>query len=288
MNCFGKVLCEYLEDIPAFSEQYDIYLYYVMDCVSKIDLEKLKICDLFLYQHVSATALKCHNQSVNHLDAHNLTPESLMSNGVLPKNCINISIPSPYFSAYFTNSTHEHAIKALIDLPASMRDYFPNYCFSADLLNMLIKNDSLENMIKYLNDPNLFSKEQVLRNSENSLNQLRMREVANNVNVPMSDFIEENYQKKRLFHTTNHPTKHMFQFVINKIFAIIGIDHCVELSVDKMTRVGRVPILPCVYNHLGLTNSTEFNGPYFVQGKQVDSLEEYIAFYQSLFEKHGL
>ena len=296
MNCFGKVLKEYLLEIPAFSEQYEIHTYYMMDCVSKIDLDKVSVCDLFLYQHVGENALKFVNNPLN-LDVKSYTPISLIRD-VLPSDCIKISIPSPYFSGYFVNGTNEHAIKTLIDLPSSLRDYFPNYCFNADLLNMLIKRESLEYMLTFLSDPELYSKERVLSNLTNTVKNLRLREVENAIDIPMSDFIEENYQKKRLFHTTNHPTKHMFQYVINKILPIIGMDLCIELSVDKMTKVGRVPILPCVSKHLRLpcadadadayANVVDFDGPYFIQGKPVDSLEAYISFYQSLFQKHGL
>jgi hypothetical protein len=45
-----------------------------------------------------------------------------------------------------------------------------------------------------------------------------------------SDFIENNYDKELLFYTLNHPTKHIFQHMANKINNVIkiNIDYCID------------------------------------------------------------
>ena len=279
-NCFGKDLKLYLEQIPEFTNIYnEIHYFYVVDCVSKIDLEAIKNCKLFLYQHVSAEALK--DNSGRNLDISQYTSDSLVR--ILPKDAITISFPSPYFTAYFPYGV------TLKDIPnENLRnqypDHFPGYCFNRNLLEKLLQKEAPQEIANYLNNPTLYSREEILKNVSTTFSNLEYREIKNRIDIPLSGFIRRNYKFKRLFHTTNHPTKIIFEYVIERILSILNIPHSeIILPFDNMMKYARVPILSCVKRALELPENEDFNGSIYVNGIEIYSLFQYVKFYSDLF-----
>ena len=291
MNCFGKVLLEYLSAIPEFASVYTMKIFYMMDSVTDVEMDVLEQCDLFLYQHISLTALTSNtkNDVRTNLDLSLYTTDFIICS-VLPITCQKISVPSVYFSGYFYDSV------AQTNLPVQIKssrtscgklcaDYFPNYCFNAKLLNLAMNPDiSIEQIVTTLTNPQLYSKYDVLKNVETTLNNIKQRESHNKVDICLTEFIQTNFCKTRLFHTTNHPTVVIFEYVINEILKLIGLEFIrVTLTEDLMARTARVPILPTVKIALGISENDEnFNGPYYIHNQQIDTLQEYIEYYVNL------
>jgi len=291
MNCFGKVLRDYLLEIPDFASAYTTTVFYVMDSVTTVDIDLIKVCDLFLYQDISAVALKSTDPNT---DLTQYTTDYIVS-CLLSHGCRKISVPSVYFSGYFYDGIpqsklpeHIKSQKTLSGKPCA--DYFPNYCFNAQLLRLAMEPGipALQ-IVRTLSNPALYDKSLVLKNLETTLNNLKERETRNKVDIPLTEFIRTNFRKKRLFHTTNHPTIVIFEHVINRIFELLGLTTRTTLNKDLMERQARVPILPCVLEALGIPEHTNtFGGPFYVQTKKIDTFEDYVGEYVTILKSMNL
>jgi hypothetical protein len=53
--------------------------------------------------------------------------------------------------------------------------------------------------------------------------------------IPISNYIKDNYKKKLLFYTTNHPSKYLFQYVSEKIISILNLENTIDYSIDLLS-----------------------------------------------------
>jgi len=108
-------------------------------------------------------------------------------------------------------------------------------------------NGSIENYItNYVNNINLISKEELLNNAKNSINELKNRTkiVESKVTgknifvICIADFIEKNYKDKLLFYSMNHPTKYMIQYVCENIVKILNIKRLcnIDYNLELLTQ----------------------------------------------------
>ena len=339
MNCMGKVLAEYLRAIPEFVAVYGgeqergdeareggIDVFYMGDCVSTVNVARLRDADLFLFQHMTAKALS--NRDAPHLDVADFCTESVLARMLKP-SCRAISVPSPYFSGYFPDSLSPADLLRLVPDNSSSsllsRACFPDYSFYRGLFDgataltaSTASTDNVETLqlVARLSDPGLLPASRVRENAAWSLAQLRAREVQNGVDVPLSDYIERNWRRVRLFHTTNHPTPALFRHVVTRQAELLGPDvvgmTMVETAAsmdlkDMMEKSGRPPILPTVAAALGNDGYDGDDGddvddgygmlkgdgpPYYVRQsnnggggggcKEIVSLKEYVEHYVAL------
>ena len=99
--------------------------------------------------------------------------------------------------------------------------YIPSMCFD-ELLDKNIE----KSCIKWCNI-DYYNKSQLEKNINNTLNELKSREsdVFGNgygIDIKISDFIEENYKKVKLFHTYNHPTNVLLIELSRRVMNRIG------------------------------------------------------------------
>jgi Polysaccharide biosynthesis enzyme WcbI len=89
---------------------------------------------------------------------------------------------------------------------------------------------------------------------EKTTRQLQSREREGGVDFKISDHIVENFQKKQLFLTPDHPTTELYKFVVPHIANALGIqlDPSFESSKVEVQEGIRTPILPGVAEALGL------------------------------------
>ena len=102
-------------------------------------------------------------------------------------------------------------------------------------------NDSIENYIdNYVNNPNLISKEELLNNANNSINELKRRTqklkdglvYKNAYTICVADFIATNYKDKLLFYSMNHPTKYIINYISEEIIKILKINNTINYNSD--------------------------------------------------------
>lgn len=275
MNCVGKSLKTYLDAIPAFD--YEIKYFYCLDSLAEVDLVFLASVDLFLYQHISTTVY--NTVGAPEIDVADYSTENLLRR--VPAHCRAVSIPSPYYSGYFPEGTTRDDIPAAFQ---TRRDLFPNFCFSRRLMGMLKAGKTAAEIVAVLEDPDLYTKKEIKVGGMMSLDKLQERERYNRVDIPLTRFIKDNQTRKRLFHSTNHPTAVVFEYIITELFALLGVQAPpVVLDTDLMATVSRPPILPCVRACLDLTDAS-FGAPYYSFGVAFDSLEAYVQYYVTLFD----
>ncbi len=274
MNCVGKSLKTYLDDIAEFD--YDIKYFYCLDSLAKVDVPFLETVDLFLYQYINTSVY--NNRGAPEIDVAEFSTEHIKRR--LKRSCKTVSFPSPYYSGYFPEGTTKE------DIPPSFqdrRDLFPNFCFNKRLMSLLKQGKRTAEIMAVLTDPEMYSKKDIKVGGMMSLDKLQERERYNRVDVPLTKFIKDNQTKRRLFHSTNHPTVVVFEYFIAELFRILHIVRApVVLERDLMVKVSRPPILPCVAACLGLTDPS-FGAPYYSFGEKFDSLEAYVAYYVGLF-----
>lgn len=176
----------YVCDVQDFKEE---------NVNASIDL--VRATDVFIYQHVNNTIFPISSNEL----LKNLNP-----------NALSISIPSMYFDGYWPN---------LLDL--YMGNIMPE--ITDGLLYTIIKNNR---NIDYITCKNMYvslsqsiPEQFILQHIEDSFERLESREILNNVDIPISQWLRENYNSLPLFYSCNHPKKAVFNYVTNSIVSII-------------------------------------------------------------------
>jgi hypothetical protein len=145
------------------------------------------------------------------------------------KNTKIIIVPSIYFNFYYFDLTykffkegsdfirlkdpsdyHYHSIIKSYNNNEKIENVFENY----------IDNENLKSIEELENIANQSIKELVLREDE----MLKYKEIKDCTIITISDFIKNNYKKKLLFYSMNHPSKYIFYYILDQIKQILNID----------------------------------------------------------------
>jgi len=280
-NCQLKSIAAYLRAIPEVVERYPtIEYFYVLDDVSRLNREKLARAKVFLYQHTTVRALVGSTEETR-LQS---TSEYIVDH-ILPKDCVSISVPSVYSSILFPNamSTSE----AQVGFPDTVSaDHFPNYAFSRRLHQMLLDRIEVNEIVSRMCNEDAYSVAELERNEQQNYENLRKREIDNNVTIPLAQYIRDNFRNHRLLHSTNHPTRLFFDYLLNEILKLMK---CSPSSIaldmeDPMTTLARLPVLPCVVKHLQLdmSHSSYADTDIWVLGRSFASYKEYVVYLAGL------
>ena len=157
--------------------------------------------------------------SDNYNNYHKYSTKSFLEN--IKKECIVIMFPSIYYNIYYPNLIHDeiksinivvhdiNIIKKFIN--SKNKETFVNECI---------------NMIKY---SNFYSKEFIINNIENTINNLLKKELdaINKYNpqyfIKITNFISSEYMNNILSFTLNHHTKYVYRYLSNEILHILNI-----------------------------------------------------------------
>lgn len=158
--------------------------------------------------------------SDSYKDYHKYSTKSILSN--VKKECVVIMFPSMYFTGYYPNIIHDNmqSINMIVHdvniikkfISSNNKQTFVNEC---------------TNMVK---DLNFYSKEHIMNNINNSINNLSKKELEaiNKYNpqnfIKISTFILNNYMKQILFHSLNHQSKFTYRHLSNEILRILQIN----------------------------------------------------------------
>lgn len=124
-----------------------------------------------------------------------------------------------------------------------------------------------------LSNGEYISLEHVYNEAQKSIKVLRCREQQASIDIPVSQFIEENYQKVKLFHIHNHPSNIMLQHFLDNLLSRLGYSFFPKIEGAELLAHEYPPILPSVVQGLNL----EFNDKSaFISGINYD-LEEWVA-----------
>lgn len=255
-NCQSGPIADLLRTCDGFSQRYE---YVPVKPVHTIDpkkdsdiLEMFDDLDLLIYQPVVDE--RRFGSFVSSRIVSRLGPRS-----------VAVCVPPLYYGGYFP--TFE-AINWLEGPLRSVHDYFLVACF----LNNLDEGEALS-----LYSSDYLSEEVILSQHRGFINGLRQRENKFSVDVRVSDFINENFQKSQLFYTFNHPTPDMLIYLCNSIISLLSIDGRVGAIDDRFSDL-RLPIASRVKEALGLDFPEQET---MLQDEAIDSEQLILKSYES-------
>ena len=241
-NCQIEPLCDWLDAIPAFSKRYRVSCVPPVHTIGADEIEaalhQVDDSDLFVHQHVSE----------RYRDPQLATD---LVKKRLKQSCHAISFPSLYFAGYSPELVH------LFNEDGSAVDGPLGQYHSLFVLRSYLQGMSADQSVSRLKDVNALTAAAVRKIAAESIVELRKREEAHQADVRVSDFIESNYRRLRLFHTMNHSGGVMIRLVARRILQALSLSGCPEnewvFEGGDTLDDAYFPVHPAVYNALDLT-----------------------------------
>ncbi len=263
IGAVGKIL----SSSPKFLEQYNITKTILVHVISASAIEdfftKIKDIDLLILQPISQNYRKG-------IISTKRIQESISS------TCQTIMIPYLFFTGYFPSMSYikntynkkvekynilyhdlniiKHLVEKIdIDKAGGTNNYLKDtHNKKAHFLR--IKN--------ILNDKDYYSKRFILRHVNKTLKILELRErnpydYGKPVDIKMSNYIRNNYQNQKLFHTMNHPTNILLLETTKRILSKLSIVEDILLSKKEYLGDMQFPIYPSISINLNLKFKTD-------------------------------
>jgi hypothetical protein len=206
-NCQGNAIYLYLKNCIEFEDLYDVEWIENWIMLKSGDkqkyLEKLKICDIFIYQPLKIKHGELSTETENGLKSY------------LKKECKLISFPYIYSSAFWPFFHH-----------VSQEDeFYPGLSgqriTNKEIITDLIKKENRKMLYERYEKNNIDFK--FKERFDNSIKLLKNNEEKTDIKV--SDYILQHYKNKRLFLTKDHPTKYIIIYCANEILKLLKINH---------------------------------------------------------------
>ena len=159
--------------------------------------------------------------------------------------------PSLHFNFYYFDCGYKFHKNELIRKPS-------DYHYYSLIENYENKKDFSEFINNYVKNKNLKSSEYLIDLANKSIDELINREnelnnyTTNNTNcniIIASTFIKDNYKKKLLFYSVNHPTKYLLHYISIEILKKLGINYnLINPNIDPLYSNERCILYKCIKN----------------------------------------
>ncbi len=198
-----------------------------------------------------------------------------------------IFIPNCHFRAYFPacfymkNIYGEKVFKCGIEY------------FDKDIFQGYVNGESVDSLCERLSSDDFYSKEYIEKIAKQDIIELRKRytaiydEYASSkfaytiecINIPIHDYIESNYNKRRLFFTLNHPTNELLYRIVDLLCDKLFIGPMINTKTDPylFTTIFAIP------KSIQLAMNIRDDTSYYMKGKKY-TLKECIDMYYYLFK----
>ena len=162
----------------------------------------------------------------------------------------------------------------------------PLFWYGDKYVNSLLdKNFSLLEILSAIKQENFILKEDINQKIETSFAELERREC--NKDIKIADYLRENYKKRQLFYSPNHPCNEVLIEYIRRILQQLGYEweplSETDLSLQCSALKGQdIPVYPSVIQFLGLKQYERYYYPNrYIPGLQKMSLtfDEFITLY---------
>lgn len=238
--CQLDAVVKILLKIPQFVGNYDVIL---SESVFNVDemrmdeiLGKVKECEVVVTQPVSK---KYRGNAIFSTERIVEECEKWDVKLLVMANC--------YFSGYEQIPFQTHYEGKTIVL--ENLSYFPFMT-----LECLEKGDIKGACVKWC-DLGLFTKESCVNTCMKSIMELKNRELdifgsGRKIDITISDFIEKEFRRKRLFHTYNHPTNVVLFELTRRILDKLGLKQDFYVEINELLGENSLPPPPSVYYHM--------------------------------------
>jgi len=269
-NCQANALAKTLNTCSIFLEKYQ---YCSIPAVHEIkDIKEIhKIVskvDLFIFIPVQES-YKGKEYSTNYICS------------LLKPDCIKIAFPCCYFPIYTREIKYALHDGKLLNNPHELHD---EMLFEYFLKN---KTHNMENYKKqYLLNENLYTKQYLIDLLDKTLTEIKQREdeleKQNFITIRISNYIKENYKKKLLFTTYNHPTYHLLNYIGNSILDKLNINEIVSNNINFLS--WKPFIYVSIYKHLELEFDIQYDHCYinFTKCSLDEYFTQYIDYYKTI------
>ncbi len=154
-----------------------------------------------------------------------------------------------------------------------VHDYILAYCYYMDL--------SLDETLYLIHSTDLYSKKDSLLYLEQSFKNLEQREQDNKVDLPISAFIKKNYQKSKLFHQFNHPSREIFCYLAEKVLNKLALGSDLSLQGKEYLTTVSAPVYSSSHKHLELNFGKKIH---CYDDKQIGSDKKHLI--QNIFDAY--
>lgn len=123
-----------------------------------------------------------------------------------------VKVPSMHFNAYWPN----HADLQMIE--------GSSHCMPVDsiIYKLVLASKSYEYIRDVLEQPSLYSQQQVQEWYSAAINRLKQREEAQGLDLRLSEYLEASGKRERLFYIFNHPGKKVFDYILGKVLVHVS------------------------------------------------------------------
>ena len=228
----------FTQTIPKLTAVMNRVLYYMKD-----------ISDLYVY-----TPKLLDRDSI-----YSLSPEDL------PNDCQVVSISNLVMALYWPqvdtklghfNDWYLYSYNSKRGLKRHPDFYHTLYRHEdRNIIRMIQEGKTVEEVVDVLSSENFYSEKEVLRNRNITLKLVDISE--SKIDITVSDFIKDNYDRKMLYQNFAHPNKVIIWEYVSRFLSRIGVsvqevENLEKHSPEHIHHGGDVPIYPSVAKHLKL------------------------------------
>lgn len=284
-NCHMKALERYLNTNPFFVKDFFVRSY---DITKETPGEQeLVYCDILIAQDIREDnylgKVSCNELIKKHITGENIIIPNLYGYNMFfpqidyrnPFDSVQRNVET-HFSreAIDTESLDERGKVAAHDFTYMVIGRGDGYIDTMHHMGYTvseIKNSILEKEI--------WSRKEIQDNFDKVLTKIKERE--KQCNFMISDYIENNFQKYRIFYSPSHPTGMITRVKGERILQILGVEDETELCFDNGLGGDEIPIYGCVKRALGLKFEQQIyrRNSYWTLSNRPESLEEYVENY---------
>lgn len=249
-NCQTELIAKSLSMTSSIAKSYVVVLlpcvfeYNISEwhrnCIINMvnDTDFFESIDLFLYQKVSLD-----NKFSPIISTDYILPQ-------LRSECKKIELINIYFDGYFPQE--------ILSCQRFGTELHQSGFFPFDdkyIINLLKENKTEDEIIRIITTDDFIDKESVYNRVKESFDEIKRRE--EEVDITISDYIEQYYTEEQLFYSRNHPNEKVILEYTNRIVEYLGYERedysHTDFFLKCSTLKGQdVPIYPSVIKILGL------------------------------------
>ena len=259
-NCQGQSIAHLLKKNDVFAKAFDLLPLNPIHLLKESDAPKI-------HELVSSLDLLIHQPIGPH---YGVFSSDNIVKSMKPDSC-SISFPVLFFSGYNPETVYMKNIAGKTIQEMGYNDL--------NIMKLFLAGFSPQDIVDQIISEDFYSHAFILNNYEQSINSLKERE--KDLDVKISQFINNFAKERRLFFSMNHPTNEVLQKVTAQILSLLSIPF-VNLNLPKeLLGKTRLFVYPSVRNILGLS----WNDSIMVDLKSY-TLEDYVARFVTLYEKN--
>jgi hypothetical protein len=278
-NCQAPSLAAMLRRCSSFREKFNVIRWEAVHAIS--EQEQLKCLqevapelDVLVYQPVRDKYRGSAIFGAEHVKGH------------LPRHAVTISFPSLHFAGYYPGAakfrtvTPEVAVFCRQEFGTAAAELF-HY---RQIANSYLRGRDVEAAVRAFDEGETDDAKRALATTIKTVRRMRTTEERFGIDIPMSDFISNNFSERMLYHSPVHPGSEVLTRVCRLILEILGL----KATTEEVERIKRLDPLALVdyplQNYVSRALNLRFSAPAYYESKTTfmtkgEMVEKYYALY---------